>query len=45
MGFGWEKAKFGSLQWDLDQKSLNLDFCGGIWVRKVQIWVFAMRFG
>ena len=45
MGFGWEKAKFGSLQWDLDQKSLNLDLCGGIWVRKVQIWVFGMRFG
>ena len=40
MGFGLEKAKFGSLQWDLGQKSLNLDLCGGIWVRKVQIWGF-----
>ena len=45
MGFGSGKSRFGLFVMDLGWESLNLDLCGGIWVRKVQIWVFEMRFG
>ena len=34
-GFGLEKSKSGISVMDLGQESLNLDLCGGIWVRKV----------
>ena len=32
---GSEEPKLGHFVMDLGQESLNLDLCGGIWVRKV----------
>ena len=34
IGFGSGRSKFGSLQWDLGQESLNLGLWDEIWVRK-----------